>query len=105
MTVGVRRKLIIKDGTGEREIPLAGTVSVGRDPSCEISASDPALSRHHAEFLETGRGILVRDLRSQNGIKVNSVVVREAVLQPGDVVTIAALVMRYVEDGPDTAPV
>jgi FHA domain len=104
MTVGVRRKLIVKDGTGEREVPLAGTVSVGRDPSCEISANDPALSRHHAEFLETGRGILVRDLRSQNGIKVNSVAVREAILQPGDIVSIAALILRYVEEMPESAP-
>ena len=63
-----------------RDVLLLGTVSVGRDPSCEISANDPALSRHHAEFLETAGGILVRDLRSQNGIKVNSVVVREALL-------------------------
>src|SRR6266511_1893623 len=105
MTVGVRRKLIVKDGNGERDVLLLGTVSVGRDPSCEISANDPALSRHHAEFLETAGGILVRDLRSQNGIKVNSVVVREALLRQGDVVQIAALILRYVEDAaPDAAP-
>jgi hypothetical protein len=99
MNVGVRRKLIVKDKEGERDVMLVGTVSVGRDPSCDISANDPALSRHHAEFLETARGILVRDLRSQNGIKVNNVQVREAVLKPGDVVTIAALTLRYIEDG------
>jgi hypothetical protein len=106
MSVGVRRKLIVKDGHGERDVLLVGTVSVGRDPSCEISANDPALSRHHAEFLETARGVLVRDLRSQNGIKVNNVVVREALLNPGDVVQVAALMLRYVEDGvaPETVP-
>jgi len=98
MTVGVRRKLIVKDGYGERDVLLVGTVSVGRDPSCEISASDPALSRRHAEFLETSSGVLVRDLHSQNGIKVNNVAVREAMLRPGDIVSVAALTLRFVED-------
>jgi hypothetical protein len=104
MSVGVRRKLIVKDPQGERDVPLVGTVSVGRDPSCDISANDPALSRHHAEFLETSNGILVRDLRSQNGIKVNHIQVREAMLKPGDIVTIAALTLRYAEDGLNAEP-
>ena len=104
MTVGVRRKLIVKDGHGERDVLLVGTVSVGRDPSCDISANDPALSRHHAEFLETAKGILVRDLRSQNGIKVNNVVVREAVLSPGDVVQVAALLLRAYSHGQSAQP-
>jgi pSer/pThr/pTyr-binding forkhead associated (FHA) protein len=98
MHVDARRKLIVKDSHGERDVLLVGTVTVGRDPGCEISVADPLLSRHHAEFVESSSGVLVRDLHSQNGIKVNNVVVKEAALQAGDIVQIAGLSLRYVEE-------
>jgi hypothetical protein len=41
---------------------------------------------------------MVRDLHSQNGIKVNNVVVKEAALQAGDIVQIAGIILRYVEE-------
>ena len=98
MHVDARRKLIVKDNHGERDVLLVGTLTVGRDPGCEISVADPLLSRHHAEFVESSSGVLVRDLHSQNGIKVNNVVVKEAALQAGDIVQIAGLILLYVEE-------
>ena len=98
MHVDARRKLIVKDNHGERDVLLVGTLTVGRDPGCEISVADPLLSRHHAEFVESSSGVMVRDLHSQNGIKVNNVVVKEAALQAGDIVQIAGLILRYVEE-------
>src|ERR687895_1498635 len=98
MHVDARRKLIVKDSHGERDVLLVGTVTVGREPGCEISVADPLLSRHHAEFVESSSGVLVRDLHSQNGIKVNNVVVKEAALQAGDIVPIPGLSLRYIEE-------
>jgi hypothetical protein len=98
MHVDARRKLIVKDSHGERDVLLVGTLTVGRDPGCEISVADPLLSRHHAEFVESSSGVMVRDLHSQNGIKVNNVVVKEAALQAGDIVQIAGITLRYVEE-------
>jgi pSer/pThr/pTyr-binding forkhead associated (FHA) protein len=98
MHVDARRKLIVTDSHGERDVLFVGTLTVGRDPGCEISVADPLLSRHHAEFVESSSGVLVRDLHSQNGIKVNNVVVKEAALQAGDIVQIAGLSLRYVEE-------
>lgn len=100
MHVDARRKLIVKDSHGERDVLLVGTLTVGRDPGCEISVADPLLSRHHAEFVESSSGVMVRDLHSQNGIKVNNVVVKEAALHAGDIVQIAGLILRYVEEAP-----
>jgi hypothetical protein len=100
MHVDARRKLIVKDSHGERDVLFVGTLTVGRDPGCEISVADPLLSRHHAEFVESSSGVMVRDLHSQNGIKVNNVVVKEAALQAGDIVQIAGIILRYVEEAP-----
>lgn len=97
------KKLLIRDAHGEREVPLGGTVAVGRDPGCAISADDPLLSRRHAEFVLTTAGVLVRDLKSRNGIRVNGASVLEANLKSGDTVQVAGLSIRFVDDAPPAA--
>jgi hypothetical protein len=92
------RKLVVDDGGSARELLLVGTMVVGRDPECEISHKDPRLSRRHAEFSIGDAGVIVRDLDSRNGIRVNGGAVKEAVLQPGDVVQIAQLTVHFVDE-------
>jgi hypothetical protein len=91
------RKLVVDDGRSARELLLVGTMIVGRDPDCEISHKDPRLSRRHAEFTVGGEGVMVRDLDSRNGIRVNGASAKEAVLQPGDVVQVAQLTVRFID--------
>ena len=67
----VSRRLVLDDGRSQRELVLRERMTVGRDPGCDISDSDPRLSRRHAEFLATASGLVVRDLESRNGVRVN----------------------------------
>jgi FHA domain len=92
------RKLLVSDGRTERELLLVGTIVVGRDPSCQLNDLDPLLSRRHAEFVPTGKGVTVRDLKSRNGILVNGDKVPEHALKPGDVIQLGHLHVRYVEE-------
>ena len=89
-------RLQIKDPQGERELVLVDSLSVGRDPSCDVSAVDPQLSRRHAEFVVSGPQVVVRDLGSRNGILVNGRRLPEALLSAGDVVQISQLVITLV---------
>jgi hypothetical protein len=75
-------------------------MTVGRDPSCDITDSDPRLSRRHAEFQATASGLVVRDLESRNGVRVNGRAVREVTLAAGDLVEIAHLRVRFLDDNP-----
>lgn len=93
----MNRRLVVEDGRSVRELLLVGTIVVGRDPACEISHADPRLSRRHAEFSVAQHGVVVRDLDSRNGIRVNGHPVKEATLAPGDVVQIAQLTVKLVE--------
>jgi predicted component of type VI protein secretion system len=98
----VSRKLVITDGTRERELQLVGRLVVGRDPSCDISHDHSLLSRRHAEFVTTGSAVTVRDLGSRNGLFINGTRAADRTLEPGDVVQIGPLRARYVVD--DAAP-
>jgi len=93
----VSKKLVVSDGTHERELQLVGTVVVGRDPLCDITYDDALLSRRHAEFVAAGDQVTVRDLGSRNGVFVNSVRVDRRQLQQGDLVTIGETQFRFVE--------
>ena len=97
-------KLLVKDPRGQREILLVGTMTVGRDPRCDISDADPLLSRRHAEFVVSDAGVLVRDLNSRNGILVNGRKTPQAVLQPGDVVQVAGLAITLISTVPKAPP-
>jgi predicted component of type VI protein secretion system len=94
----VRKKLILSDGTRDRELQLVGRIVVGRDPSCEVSHDDSLLSRRHAEFVTVGDEVTVRDLGSRNGVFVNGARAAEHRLSAGDIVQIGPLRARYVLD-------
>lgn len=92
------KKLVLSDGTRERELHLVGRIVVGRDPACEISHDDSLLSRRHAEFVTAGNIVRVKDLGSRNGVFVNGARASEQALEPGDVVQIGPLRARFVVD-------
>ena len=90
--------LLVKDSNGQRELLLVGTVTIGRDPSCDISTADPRLSRRHAEFRVKPDGVVVFDLASRNGILVNGKKATEAMLKPGDTVQVANLTITLISE-------
>lgn len=64
-------------------------VFVGRHPASTVHLETSRASRHHAVLYRAGDRMLVRDLRSTNGVLVNGERVKEEELQAGDRVTFA----------------
>jgi hypothetical protein len=96
----VSKVLVVHDGKRERELLLVERLVVGRDPTCDISVDDGLLSRRHAEFVAAASAVTVRDLGSRNGVFVNGTRRAEQALNPGDVVQIGPLRVRYLRDRP-----
>jgi hypothetical protein len=65
-------------------IGLKVRTTIGRGSECDLVLDEPEMSRQHACIESTGSGIFLRDLGSANGTYVNGVLVRDAVLKPGD---------------------
>ncbi|HEX7190279.1 MAG TPA: FHA domain-containing serine/threonine-protein kinase [Thermoanaerobaculia bacterium] len=78
-----------KTDTAEK-YPLAGEVMVGRDRTCSIVLSHPAVSRRHAKITLGGAAPVLEDLKSANGTYVNNTRVERANLKAGDVVRFGA---------------
>jgi predicted component of type VI protein secretion system len=61
---------------------------LGRDPECDIQLESPKISRRHCCIAQVGESLVVRDLGSTNGIRINGVRVVEGHLKGGDELTI-----------------
>lgn len=85
--------LILTDGS--RIVLGNETVEIGRLPECSIALSDPNVSRRHAEIRRRGSDVVVTDLQSTNGTRVNGVPVRERVLEDGDEITVGTTAIRF----------
>ena len=86
-------ELVLPDG--RRFTVGAAPQVIGRLPECEIVLNDPNVSRRHAEIFRQGDEVVLRDLGSTNGTKVNGSQITAAVLADGDEVIIGATRMRF----------
>jgi hypothetical protein len=80
---------IREPGRGSRRVPMAGTpIRIGRAPECEIVLKDNHVSRRHARLAPRNGVLILTDLGSTNGTRVNGNRVTEVVLGAGDRVQI-----------------
>src|SRR3954470_12745503 len=86
----VRGKLTVLSGPDEGlEREFEGTLRIGSRAYADVVLSDPAVSAVHCELI-TGAELRVRDLGSKNGTLIGTVRVIEAVLVPGEVLTLGS---------------
>ncbi|MCY3018645.1 MAG: FHA domain-containing protein [Planctomycetota bacterium] len=100
-------KLIV---TGPDHVPhefaVTREMTLGRHPGNDISIPEEKASRRHCRFQPQGDKIVVEDLGSSNGTKVNGAKIQMYTLKHGDTITIGAHMIVFQEDNapPPEAP-
>ena len=74
---------------------LIAPVSIGREDENSIRLNDERVSRFHAKLQEDAGRIILTDLDSTNGTRVNGRPVQMRVLKPGDQVTIGRCLLLF----------
>ena len=69
---------------GKRHDVTKGSLVLGRSRECDVTLSDPNVSRRHAEVRRDDGAYWVVDLNSTNGVEVNGKRVQRARLEQGD---------------------
>jgi Mg-chelatase subunit ChlD/pimeloyl-ACP methyl ester carboxylesterase len=91
---------VLAHGGRSRTIPLdRSQFTIGREPSCALALSDPLASHVHARILRHEGAVVLEDLGSTNGTRVNGRTVRRHPLQSGDVIEIGSTRLRYTAAG------
>jgi hypothetical protein len=93
---------------GQRHFALdRPLVNVGRRLDNQLILDDPRVSRTHAQLRAREGRFVIFDLGSTGGTFINGRKVHQHILRPGDVITIAGVMMVYGEDPggpPDSTP-
>jgi predicted component of type VI protein secretion system len=79
-------------------------ILIGRHPECDIRIDSPKISRRHCCVALAYDRVVIRDLGSRNGVRVNGHVVEESALQPGDEIAIGQILYRLEDYSPHTPP-
>ena len=78
---------------------------VGRHEECDIQLNSRKISRKHCIIALVGESLIVRDLGSTNGIRVNGVRVENGALRTGDELTIGNFRYQvHVDARPEAMP-
>jgi adenylate cyclase len=97
-------RLISPDGTQSFDLKMHAPLIVGRAPTCDLSVSDPTISRRHAELLVDDDQVSLRDLGSSNGTFVNGRKVAAATLEVDDLIAFGKVAFRLATYVPSTPP-
>jgi pSer/pThr/pTyr-binding forkhead associated (FHA) protein len=95
----MRAQLLPLDGGPPIEI-TRDMVVVGRKEDCDLRLEHKSVSKMHCVLVKTDGLLLLRDLGSTNGTRVNGTRVRRAALLPNDQISIAHYKFKVVL-GPD----
>ncbi len=75
-------------------------ILIGRHVECDVRLESPQISRRHCCLAMAYDRLVIRDLGSSNGVRVNGRIVDEYQLEIGDEVAIAQFLYRLVGEGP-----
>jgi DNA-binding NtrC family response regulator len=73
---------------GKKVTTQDALLRVGSDVASDLVLSDQTVSRRHIELERTSKGIVLRDLGSRNGTFLDGHQVMQALIQPGDKVSL-----------------
>ena len=84
---GLERGLMFRD--------LSTPVTIGREDDNTVRLNDERVSRFHAKIQEDGGQIILTDLESTNGTRINGHPIQMRVLQIGDQIAIGRCLLVY----------
>ncbi len=97
---------LIRGGAVGQVLSLTGDrIVLGRHPTCQIVLDNAAVSRHHAQILESHGTYYLEDLRSRNGTQLNGESIRGRIeLTDGDQVKLCDYVFQFLASSVASSP-
>jgi pSer/pThr/pTyr-binding forkhead associated (FHA) protein len=78
--------------------------TVGRVEDNTFQIADGSVSSHHAEIIQQGPELLIKDIGSTNGTFINGEKITEAILKPGQTLRFGQVELKIDDGKPVSAP-
>jgi chromosome segregation ATPase len=89
------RTLTRDDAEGVVHLLNKSSISIGRDPGCDIQLRSSSVSRYHAVLRISHDAVVLEDMNSTNGCYVNGRRVTRQLLKDGDMLQVGAVPLRF----------
>lgn len=93
----LRLKIVKGSGEGKSFVFNKAPVRIGRGDGNDLVLNDDGISRLQCELVIESTGVMLRDLQSGNGTKVNDVIATEAELKTGDRIGMGPVTFEVLE--------
>jgi predicted component of type VI protein secretion system len=95
--------LRILDGMerGKSYVRLALPITIGRESDSDIQLNDDRISRAHAKLQDHSGRVILTDLGSTNGTRVNGHPIQMRVMQHGDIILVGRCVLLFDQSPSD----
>ena len=90
--------VLMSDDQDVKTLPIERRIRIGRQSDNDLVVTDPGVSRHHAEVINTNGTCTLHDLGSTNGTYVNGTVVSEHALRDGDRISVGSTIVEFRRD-------
>jgi pSer/pThr/pTyr-binding forkhead associated (FHA) protein len=103
VATGAQATLLVQDpsGVARRVVADGPSLTIGRAPANGLVLEDARASRHHARLTARDGLLILSDLESTNGTRVNGQTIRELAIGAGDHILIgdSTITVEAVDDG------
>lgn len=93
---GARLVILTSELAGQEFSLTRASAVIGRTEENDIVINHRSISRHHAKIVREGDRYTIVDLQSANGVRVNNEDYERVELNPGDVVELGHVKLRFV---------
>ncbi len=94
----LKLEIVAGPDAGKRKKLKGVRFIIGRTPGVDLQLTDQSVSRRHVELVVGDGGVLLRDMGSGNGTKVNGEKVTEQILSHGDESGIGKTRIKFVDE-------
>jgi len=93
-------RLVVREGKhAGYELELRHAVTtIGRGMDADVRLTDQAVSRRHAELRVVADGVMLNDLQSTNGTRLNGVRITSTPISDGDEIRVGETALTYLAD-------
>lgn len=95
MAVGITLRVLDGADRGRMFEELDAPVTIGREEGNSIQLNDERVSRYHVKIQEDHAKLVLTDLESTNGTKVNGEDIQLRILRYGDMITVGRSVLLF----------